>query len=66
MLLPMTLLVWRVTIVAQCAKAPGIDGYFVGSIPAVTPRDCTITTINAPRSPPKTLKNTSRMVYGHR
>jgi hypothetical protein len=31
-----------VTVVAQLAKAPGIHGYVAGSIPAVTPRYCTI------------------------
>jgi hypothetical protein len=36
-----------VTVVAQCAKAPGIHGYVAGSIPVDTPRYCTITTINA-------------------
>ncbi len=43
----------RVTVVAQCAKAPGIHGYVVGPIPAVTPKYCTVTTINALRSTKK-------------
>ncbi len=32
---------WRVTVVAQWAKAPGIHCYVAGSIPAVTPKYCT-------------------------
>ncbi len=32
----------RVTVVAQWAKAPGIHCYVAGSIPAVTPRYCTM------------------------
>ncbi len=31
-----------VTVVAQCAKLPGIHGYVAGSIPAVKPRYCTV------------------------
>jgi hypothetical protein len=31
------------------AKAPGIHDYVAGSIPAVTPRYCTVKTINALR-----------------
>jgi hypothetical protein len=41
------------TVVARCAKAPGIHGYVAGSIPAVTPRYGTITTVNALRSTKK-------------
>jgi hypothetical protein len=39
-----------VTVVAQWAKAPGIHGYIADSIPAVTPRYCTIKTTNVFRS----------------
>ncbi len=49
----MTVVAHRATVVAQCAKAPGIHGYVAGSIPAVTPRECTINTINAFRSTKK-------------
>ncbi len=41
------------TVVAQWAKAPGINGYGAGSIPAVTPRYCTIVTRNVLRSTKK-------------
>jgi hypothetical protein len=34
------------TVIAQCAKAPDIHSYIAGSIPAVTPRDCAVKTIN--------------------
>jgi hypothetical protein len=43
----------RVMAVAQCAKASGIHGYVACSIPAVTPRHGTITTINALRGTKK-------------
>ncbi len=44
------------TVVAQWAKAPGINGYGVGSIFAVTPRYCTIVRRNVLRSTKKKKK----------
>jgi hypothetical protein len=40
-----TVVAQRATVVAQRVKAPGLHGYVAGSIPAVTPRYCTIKTI---------------------
>jgi hypothetical protein len=55
-----------VTVVVQCAKAPGIRGNVAGSIPALIPRYCTITTINALRNTKKKKKYVQYVQYEDR